>query len=66
MCALPRLFQICQQNKEKVEVSLKGAPEPDSTWQDELEGLIALAPGQTQLPAAGRGPATYMHSARNQ
>lgn len=65
MCILqpgkPKLFQIHQQHKqEKVGVSLKGAPEPGLTWQDELEGLIALAPGQTRLPAAGRALATHM------
>lgn len=41
----PKLFQICQQNKqEKVGVFLKGVPEHGLIWQDELEGLIALAP----------------------
>lgn len=61
----PKLFQRFWEDKEeKVGISLTGAPGPGLTLWDEVEGLIALALGHTQLPAAGSDLATHMHSAR--
>lgn len=43
----PELFQIHQQGKQKVALSLRSAPQPGSTLPDELEGHVGPAPGHT-------------------